>query len=282
MKKIKEMGLKTPLIIIGLVLFFSFSTFLVKKVGAETYNQSILKDFLQVITSGSFGGGVVTGLDNPDYGLVVASGKVGIGTTTSDLLMTVAGDMAVTGELRVNGSLDCPIFYNSVSTYGHKSWPGDTTMARFSGLVPSYGIIVNESGSGNDERLVWYNCRKGGQGNPLPNISNVIGFTLPGIELGDVSTIFTAGDKSVVNPIFRYATGKNIGAYNDVVVGIYNDAVSKAAFCEELGLELDSSTSPSGVSAGPLNRCVRFNTTTGVWNYVSSCSFKSGPINCKI
>lgn len=275
MKKVQEMKFKTPLIIISLVLFFSFffSIFLIRKVSAENYNQSVLRDFLQVIASGSFGGGIVTGLDNPDYGLVVASGKVGIGTTSPEVTLHVVGDAKIQGNVLSSPRLTCPVFIDTGrSIYGFRSWPTTVEYSRYNGYVNYYGVMVDEISSGSDERLAWAACNDYSSNSSLS--LDQISFSFPGIYDAGNQTLFRVhpSKRDPINPGFKQA----IATYEPTR---YIQDGYGAEFCEELGLVHVSSIDSINAASHP---CSYFNSSNNRWENSSSCFLMLNSITCRL
>lgn len=226
MKKFINFKTKAPLLAVLFVLIIATLGIYVS-FSKAVFSTSYLKDTLRVIGLGEFGGGIVVGLDPTENGLIVNTGKVGIGTTSPASLLSVAGDVLVTGKIKAQGGyenpLTCPIFGDVVAAFGHKSFPGQT-LRRYSGLVPNYGVVVDEVSAGDDERLFWSNCTV----NPA---NRTITFSNPGVQDGgDVGT-FTYGAHDEIMPVFRKAIG-----YSSITPTARLAQSSGYAFCQELGL----------------------------------------------
>ncbi len=218
---------KKSIVAIFSIVFLLVSLSLIFKSQAQELAESSLSAFLKVKEYALFGGGVTIGLNNPINALIVQSGKVGIGTTNPTSLLTVNGDVEITGTIKAQGGyenpLTCPIFGDVVGAHGHKSFPGQT-LRRYSGLVPNYGVVVDEVSAGGDERLFWSNCTV----NPA---NRTITFSNPGVQDGGDTGTFTYGAHDEIMPVFRKAIG-----YSSITPTARLAQYSGNAFCQELGL----------------------------------------------
>ena len=283
MKNIFSNKKKNFLIISVLTIFIVVSGVFIYFSRAQYYfSQSFLKNSLQVMDHGVFGGGVSTGYNllPSQVGLAVLNGKVGIGTSNPTSLLTVNGDLEVRGQLKFE--LDCPLFLGAMTAvYGRKSWPGQS-LVRYSGMVPPYGVYVDENSSGDDERLVWSTCIRGGFteriGYPLP-YRDTIAFQNVKIADGSLSTMLFGPSTSFSPSGISYASpiSSGISAY------VYGDVNSRQAFCQELGLQLntDLPVDPP-YSLPPGTTCRKFNTANNRWETIYSCSSYVKTINCRL
>lgn len=245
----KESKTKSILFILSAVILVSLFGTLIIKSQAYYFSGSIFRDLLQVQKTGEFGGGIVVGLDlidAPDQnGLVVYKGKVGIGTTSPVSLLSVAGDVTVTGKIKAQGGYEnpitCPIFSGSAFICGNKFTSADCTAyatgaTLYNGFVSNYGILINEFSPGKDERLFWSGCTV----NPA---NNTITLTDPGIYDGGVDQLFSFGDRDEIMPTFRKAQATQSLPTHFLQSSSFSSSI---AFCEELGLEYVSQTIASG------------------------------------